>query len=113
MYRSGPWKYLAFGRYSYDKTYTPQLFNVDSDPDELTDVAAQNPDVVASLDAALRKVVDYEAVDAEARANDLGLYKKYFSDLYSKDKLLKKFKAAYTGFDDADMQKVEQWVANG
>lgn len=39
MIRAGPWKYIAFGRYLYDKTYTPQLFNVAADPDELTDLA--------------------------------------------------------------------------
>lgn len=39
MIRSGPWKYIAFGRYTYDRTYKPQLFNVDADPQELHDLA--------------------------------------------------------------------------
>ena len=43
MIRSGPWKYIAFGRYTYDKTYRPQLFNVEADPEELTDLAGGLP----------------------------------------------------------------------
>eukprot|EP01063_Lacrimia_lanifica_P011126 TRINITY_DN1790_c1_g1_i1.p1 TRINITY_DN1790_c1_g1~~TRINITY_DN1790_c1_g1_i1.p1 ORF type:complete len:577 (+),score=200.35 TRINITY_DN1790_c1_g1_i1:77-1807(+) len=112
MYRSGPWKYVAFGRHAYDATYTPQLFNVEEDPEELRDLAAARPDVAARLDAALRAVVDYEAVDREARANDLHLYKHWLQGK-SRKAIQKSFEMTYSGFDAADMAKVDAWVANG
>ena len=40
MLRWGRWKYLAFGKYKYDNTYTPQLFDMEADPEELTDLAS-------------------------------------------------------------------------
>eukprot|EP01063_Lacrimia_lanifica_P011129 TRINITY_DN1790_c1_g4_i1.p1 TRINITY_DN1790_c1_g4~~TRINITY_DN1790_c1_g4_i1.p1 ORF type:complete len:571 (+),score=183.33 TRINITY_DN1790_c1_g4_i1:52-1764(+) len=114
MYRSGPWKYLVFGRHAYDPTYVPQLFNVDADPEEVHDVSDANPDVVARLDSELRAIIDYNAVDREARTNDLTLYK-YWSKGRSRAEIMKAMggDSGYQGFDDADMKKVEDWVKNG
>lgn len=43
-------------RYGTQKTYGPQLYNKQNDPDELTNVADQHPDVVAQL---TKKIEDY------------------------------------------------------
>lgn len=75
MIRQGPWKYIAFGQNGHrfngscgeDCTYKPQLFNPDTDPDEIEDVAAKNPDVVSQLDKLLSTQIDYQAVDREAK----------------------------------------------
>ncbi len=112
MIRSGPWKYIAFGRATYDPTYTPQLFNVEEDPEELDDVANKYPHIVAELDAMLRSVVDYPNVDAEVRAQDVALYKKYFVDRMDVATLRRHFGMSYTGFDDRDWQKIQSWVHN-
>jgi len=50
MIRQGPWKYL------HHATAPCQLFNLDNDPEELDDIAPTNPDIVARLDAELRKI---------------------------------------------------------
>lgn len=54
--RQGPWKLITFG-HTFDwfnaSAFTDQLFNVDADPFELTDVSAANPGVVADLFAQL------------------------------------------------------------
>jgi arylsulfatase len=54
----------------------PMLFNLDSDPGERTDVAAQNPDVVTRLlamaDSAKKDLGDYTQVGAGARFYDPG-----------------------------------------
>eukprot|EP00928_Gymnodinium_smaydae_P052921 TRINITY_DN37042_c0_g1_i1.p1 TRINITY_DN37042_c0_g1~~TRINITY_DN37042_c0_g1_i1.p1 ORF type:complete len:665 (+),score=173.41 TRINITY_DN37042_c0_g1_i1:25-2019(+) len=71
MVRSGKWKLITFGHNfgPYEK-YVPQLFDVEEDPEELNDVAAANPDVVASLDAKLKTVLDPEEVDRRAKESD-------------------------------------------
>merc|ERR1712146_686668 len=104
MVRSGQYKYIAFGRHSYDSSYTPQLFDLDMDPEELIDIAPSNPELVAELDEYLRSIVgDYVSVynhrlllvfslscrhkqqyalDKLVIANDVSLYKHFFVDKY-------------------------------
>jgi choline-sulfatase len=65
MIRSGPWKY------NYYVNDRPELFNLEEDPDETTD-RWDDPAVSSvrgELDAALHRIVDPEAVDAEAKKN--------------------------------------------
>jgi arylsulfatase K len=116
MLRSGKYKYIAFGHglpeiFAPSK-YTAQLFDVIADPNEMHDLAATAPPaLLASLDAELRAVVDYETVDKAVKVNDQGLYRQYFRDAsggYNK-KLRKQFESAYTGFDDEDWAKVKRW----
>jgi arylsulfatase A-like enzyme len=64
MLREGPWKYIAYAG------YRPQLFNLEEDPDEADDRAQTEPAIVARMDAALREIVDCEAVDAAAKQMD-------------------------------------------
>ena len=71
-------------------------------------VAADNPQVVADLKAELQKVVDYQAVDAKAKANDYATYKRYFGGL-RRNQLRRKLQDAYTGFDDQDYKKILRW----
>ncbi len=51
------------------RAFLPQLFDLDADPFEQHDLAAAQPDTVARLEAALRKIVDPAAVDARAKAD--------------------------------------------
>lgn len=64
MLRRGPWKYIKY------IGYRPQLFNVETDPDEIHDLVEEEPGVVAELDGELENIVDTEAVDAAAKATD-------------------------------------------
>ncbi len=65
MVRRGPWKYIAY------PGYPPQLFNLAEDPDEVVDRAgdAACDGVRRELDAALRDIVDPDAVNALAFAD--------------------------------------------
>lgn len=59
--------------------FPPELFDLDADPEELTDLAP-NPAYAADLarmEAELRKVVDPEAADAQAFADQAELIAKY------------------------------------
>ncbi len=56
MLRRGEWKYVAY------PGYTPQLFNLANDPDEVRNLASSRNDVAESMDRELRGIVDYEEV---------------------------------------------------
>ncbi len=64
MLRRGEWKYIAY------PGYAPQLFNLRDDPDEIQDLAAVRVDIAEQMDAQLRQIVDYHAIDAEAKQYD-------------------------------------------
>jgi choline-sulfatase len=53
----------------YHPGLPPQLFDLAIDPDETTDLAAMRPARVAALEAALRAILDPEATDARAKAD--------------------------------------------
>ncbi len=93
MLRRGVYKYIAFGNalsaFAKDKGYVAQLFNIEEDPGELTDIAAKNPSIVAEMDALLRKDLargsngvsptgDYEEIDRYVKAQQQDLYRNYF-----------------------------------
>lgn len=63
MLRFGKWKYCHY------VTYPPQLFDLESDPEELVDLAPDPGyrDVVAEGERRLRVVLDPEEVDARAK----------------------------------------------
>jgi choline-sulfatase len=63
MIRVGRWKYIHY------VAYPPQLFDLEADPEELRDVAAdpRHADVVADCRARLLRICDPEEVDARAK----------------------------------------------
>ncbi|HEV2121410.1 MAG TPA: sulfatase-like hydrolase/transferase, partial [Chloroflexota bacterium] len=58
-------------KYIYHVGYPPQLFDLESDPDEARDLAAEpaHASRLAEFERDLRRIVDPEAVDAAARAD--------------------------------------------
>ena len=72
---------LRIGRYKYCHYVNapPQLFDLVSDPEELVDLApdAAYARTLADCDAALRRVLDPEAVDARAKARQAALLATY------------------------------------
>ena len=63
MLRFGKWKYCHY------VAYRPQLFDLESDPEELTDLAGDTrfADVLAQGERLLRATLDPLAVDARAK----------------------------------------------
>jgi choline-sulfatase len=53
----------------YHAGFPPQLFDLAADPDETNDLAGAEPARVARLEAALREILDPEATDARAKAD--------------------------------------------
>merc|ERR1712228_704871 len=72
MIREGPWKYIAYGVYgpSTYKSYYSQLFNLVRDPWESHNIIRIEDLEAQRLDALLRSVVDYEAVDREVKSEE-------------------------------------------
>merc|ERR1711879_348465 len=80
MVRSGPWKYMTYGHtYKAYKDYKPQLYNVEEDPEELDDVSAKNPDMIANLDKKLRQLIDPDDVDRKVMQDDFNRLQSRFS----------------------------------
>ncbi|XP_031216552.1 arylsulfatase K isoform X1 [Mastomys coucha] len=61
MLRTGQWKYIA---YSDGASVPPQLFDLSMDPDELTNIATEFPEIIYSLDQKLRSIINYPKVSA-------------------------------------------------
>ena len=64
MLRRGPWKYIHYAN------MLPQLFNLDEDPEELTDLAKDpdHADVLAEFLASLERRLDPKRIDADIKA---------------------------------------------
>ncbi|KAK9408397.1 arylsulfatase K [Crotalus adamanteus] len=59
MLRIDKWKYIA---YSDGHSVSPQLFDLSTDPDELTDVATKFPAITQSLNKKLYHIINYPKV---------------------------------------------------
>ena len=64
MLRREQWKYIAY------PGYKPQLFDLDSDPNELHDLSADRSDITRNMDRALRNLVNYPEVNRRAKDYD-------------------------------------------
>ena len=73
MLRKGAWKL------NYYVGFAPELFNLDDDPEEMVDLAADpsHADTLAEMEAALREICDPEATDAQAFADQAALIEHY------------------------------------
>ena len=73
MLRKGRWKF------NYYVGFTPELFDLKEDPEELNDLA-DNPDyadTISTLEAVLRENCDPEAMDAQAFADQAAMIERY------------------------------------
>lgn len=103
MLRRGQWKYITYGGYE------PRLFDLANDPDEMNDLAKQRPDVVRAMDAKMREICDYEAVDAKAKAYDRRAFVEWRAGL--DDKAYEKaMKGMYKGWTDEDQKAINAWL---
>jgi arylsulfatase K len=104
MLRRGPWKYVAY------VGYPPQLFNLEEDPEEIHDLAATRPDLVAELDARLREVVDYEAVDTRVKAYDRRAFGAWRSARKAEGTYEQLMAWVYSGWDHLTAGDIRPWT---
>ncbi len=115
MLRRDDWKYMAY------PGYPPLLFNLDEDPDELHDLFAAHPEMVQALDDELRLIVDYEAVDARAKAEDRACFAAWREEALREGIYEQQMAAVYSGaghppgqvqpWREEDEECIRQWLA--
>ncbi len=115
MLRRDQWKYIAY------PGYPSLLFNLADDPDELHDLCAVQPEMVQILDAELREIVDYEAVDAQAKAEDRASFAAWREETLREGTYAAQMAAVYSGaghpplpvqpWREEDEERIRQWLA--
>ena len=73
MLKKGRWKLNHY------VGYPPELFDLNADPEELVDLAGDPAyaETLRAMDAALRAIVDVEAADAQAFADQAAMIEGY------------------------------------
>ena len=79
MVRWGDWKYVH-----YAQGHPPQLFDLSTDPGEINDLASSRPDILAEALRRMATILDPEATDARAHADQAALVER----LGGREKLL-------------------------
>ncbi len=116
MLRRGDWKHLVY------VGCQPQLFNIADDPNEVHNCAAERPEVVADMDARLREIVDYEAVDAKVKAYDRAAFRQYRDEATAAGTYRRDMARTFAGWDGlpedhevpwraADAALIDEWLA--
>jgi len=115
MLRRGKWKYVTY------VGMEPQLFNLEEDPWEIDNLATSRKEEVKKMDALIRKIVDYEKVDAKVKEYD----KTSFREWRQKQKEVGTYEDVmariFSGWDhladdevtpwtDADEDKIKAWL---
>jgi len=116
MLRREQWKYIAY------PGYPPLLFNLDDDPDEQRDLSAAQPEMIRTLDAELRAIADYEAVDAQAKAEDRECFAAWREETLREGTYARQMASAFSGkshppqrplqpWREQDEDRIRQWLA--
>ncbi len=104
MLREGDWKYIAY------VGHAPQLFNVEQDPCELSDLAAAKPRKVREMDARLRGLLDYEAVDRKVKAYDRGSFSRWRTEHLAAGDYRKLMSLIFSGWDYLAEDECQPWT---
>jgi len=118
MLRKNRWKYIAYAGLA------PQLFDIQNDPQELTDLRGDHPDVVKRLDDDLRSLVDYDQThrawtayckDAFRQWRGQALRGQHVDDSYSlagnpSSDYWKIMDNCFTGYDQGDETIINRWL---
>ena len=109
LWRRDQWKYVAYAG------LPPQLFDVVADPDELHDLAAQRPEMVAELDAELRERIDYPVVDAAVKEYDRAEFRSWWFSQPSlvRETALAKCYGNYAPFTPTHREQLLSWAGVG
>ncbi len=104
MLRKGKWKYIAYAGYE------GQLFDLESDPEELDNLIQERPDVAGEMDSILISIVDYEVVDKKVKEYDRESFLKWRNGLSNKE-YIKLISKAYKNQNPEYLtSKIEEWL---
>ena len=116
MIRQDNYKLITFGHtfpWFNATAYPDQLFDLDADPFEITNVAAAHPDVVArlfsTLEAEMGGTGSIAKVDSQQMARNYQTYKAWYGN-FTPAELQKAFLNSYSGVDATSMMAlVSRW----
>ena len=100
MLRQGRWKYVAYAGCE------SQLFDLENDPDEVSNLVSTSPELSSDMDRRLRGIVDYEAIDARAKAYDRESYRQWRQDIEDEE-YRRLMKENFPLWRDEDLKKVD------
>ena len=104
MLRRDRWKYVEF------VGYEPQLFDLENDPWEMDNLAAERPDVAEDMAAILAENFDCEAIDARAKQYDKRSFREWRAQAL-KDGIYEDTMAhVYSGFDRQSIEEIMPWT---
>lgn len=110
MIRRGAYKLIVFANASMSAPYEPILVDVDEDPFEQRNIAAERPDLVHQLMALLDGEFDWRAADADAKSMQRDLFKEYMPAQFAAGGGCRAVMArTYDGFGDVDAKVLSAW----
>lgn len=104
MLRRNEWKYVVY------VGYEPQLFNLKKDPWEINNLAEANAEVVSEMDKLLRKIVDYEKVDAKVKAYDKKSFREWRAKRLEEGTYYDLMSRIFSGWDNMDEKDIVPWT---
>eukprot|EP00039_Didymoeca_costata_P024854 m.11737 g.11737 ORF g.11737 m.11737 type:complete len:567 (+) comp4511_c0_seq1:3-1703(+) len=110
MIRQGKWKLTVYGNDHPYENYVPQLFNLESDPNEMNNVASTNPNIVNMLEGLLMTQINYTQVNRDANNEGRECVKRWMASYESPEEWKNLMQHAYQDFDSDDFQKFEDWL---
>ncbi|MEA3403942.1 MAG: sulfatase-like hydrolase/transferase [Armatimonadota bacterium] len=105
MLRRGQWKYVKY------IGYEPQLFDLNSDPWEVENLAGTRPEVVEELDGILEASFDCAAIDAAARAYGREAFLRWSEQARADGTYERTMAHVYSGFDRQCIEDLMPWTA--
>ncbi|MFW5788207.1 MAG: sulfatase-like hydrolase/transferase, partial [Halanaerobiales bacterium] len=103
MLRKGNWKYIHY------VGYEPLLFNLNEDPWEIDNVAAENTKKVAEFEKLLGDILDYKEVDQKAKKYDKENFRKWRKEHIEIGNYKKIMSEVYSGFDRLTIEDIVPW----
>ena len=103
MLRKGEWKYVKH------MGYAPQLFNLERDPWEAEDLAAERADVVGDLDGILTDNFECSGIDVRAKAYDRENFHKWREAQKAAGTYGETMAMVYSGFDRLCIEDIVPW----
>lgn len=103
MIRRGRWKYIHYAGHE------PQLFDLEADPDEMTNLAAAQPDVAAAMGSRLRQTFDLEAIDADAKAYDRRCFGTW-RELVGESEYHRAMAQLFPDWSEQDYAQIDRWL---
>ena len=107
--REGKWKLIAYATAGSPRIFPPQLFDLETDPWEMHNIAPSSPEVVEELDTKLRSEIDYATVMVEYEKQGHEWATRWMA-AFPEDGWKSLLANAYHNFTDDDEKKFTAWL---